>query len=165
MTLKPEVGRRLAFWYSIAWLSGLLVLAYYWARGSFDTVLAGISTPAVASIWAGCLGAVTISLRGVYEHWVDSSQHPSGKNSWSNELFLWHLGRPATGAVVGVVVFTVFQAANPSGTPSAAALATAAFVLGLQEKRFFAWIKQVGAAILANTGQEKQEKKKDPDPG
>lgn len=156
MTLKPEDGRRLAFSYSVVWLITLFVLSYFWARGRFDGELTGISTAAIASVWAGCLGAVTISLRGIYEHWLVSTNHPRSKPAWSNEYLLWHFGRPATGAVVGVIVFIVFQAANPSSTPSAPALAAASFVLGLQESRFFDWIKQVGAAIIASTGKSEK---------
>ena len=146
---SPTIGRRVAFWYALIWLVVLLALAYCWARGYLNSALAGIPLPAIASAWAGAVGAITISLRGVYEHWVDASKHPRGKSEWTNALLLWHIGRPVTGAVIGVVVFAVFQAAYPSGTPSAAPLVVGSFVLGLQERQFFEWVKQIGAALLA----------------
>jgi len=143
----------LAFWYAIAWLDGLLALAYFYARGDLSAALSGIPLSAVASAWAGALGGIAISLKGVYEHWTDASRHPQGKSAWRNDFLLWHLGRPASGAIVGIVVYLVFQAADPSGRPAAPTLAAASFVLGLQEKKFFEWVKQVGAALVDIPGR------------
>jgi hypothetical protein len=154
LTLKASGGRRIAFWYALSWFAILLLLALLYARGKLDPALSGIPLAAVASMWAGALGGVAISLKGVYDHWADASQHPQGKTAWNNELLLWHLGRPVSGAIVGLAVFMVFQAAYPSGTPSAGALAAASFVLGLQEKRFFEWVKQVGAALITIPGKQ-----------
>jgi hypothetical protein len=137
------------FWYSIAWLIGLLVLAALYNDGHFRGLLAGVSVAALATVWSGALGGVAISLKGVYDHWADASKHPDRKTGWNNELLLWHIGRPASGLIVGIAVFILIKAVYPSGTPSAGAMASVAFVLGLQEKRFFAWVKQVGEVVVA----------------
>lgn len=154
-------GRRFAFWYALAGVVTLFLLAGFYAHGSFRVALRGVPFAAVASVWAGVLGALTISLKGVYEHGFNGSEHPSRKSEWTNELFLWHLGRPVSGAVVGVAVFIVFQAVYPSGNPTPAALAAASFVLGIQEKRFFDWIKQIGAAVITIPGNKAKPQETD----
>ena len=118
-------------------------------HGDFRGLLYHVPFAAVAASWAGALGGISISLKGVYDHWVDASKHPSGKSAWNNELLLWHIGRPASGAIVGIAVFILLKAVYPSGAPSPGAMAAAAFVLGMQEKRFFGWVKQIGAMVVA----------------
>lgn len=147
--MTPTSGRRLAFWYAIAWLVALLVAAVLYANGRFRGALNGVPFAAIASGWAGALGGVAISLKGVYDHWVEASRHPQNKTGWNNDLLLWHIGRPASGAIVGVAVFILLKAVYPSGRPSPGAMAAASFVLGMQEKRFFAWVKQIGEVVVA----------------
>jgi hypothetical protein len=147
--MTATTGRRIAFWYAIAWLVSLLVLAALYAHGEFRGLLDHVPFAAVAASWAGALGGISISLKGVYDHWVDASKHPTGKSAWNNELLLWHIGRPASGAIVGIAVFILLKAVYPSGAPSPGAMAAAAFVLGMQEKRFFGWVKQIGAMVVA----------------
>jgi hypothetical protein len=147
--MSAKAGRHFAFWYSVSWLIALLVVAALYAHGTFHGLLSGIPFAALASGWSGALGGVAISLKGVYDHWIDASKHPDGKTAWNNDLLLWHVGRPASGAIVGVAVFILLKAVYPSGTPSPGALAAAAFVLGIQEKRFFGWVKQIGAVVVA----------------
>ncbi len=147
--MSPKTGRRIAFWYAIAWLAVLLLLAALYDQGNFRGVLHHVPFAAIAATWAGALGCVAISLKGVYDHWIDATKHPQKKSAWNNELLLWHIGRPASGAIVGIAVFILLKAVYPSGTPSAGAMAAAAFVLGMQEKRFFAWVKQIGATVVA----------------
>ena len=47
-------------------------------------------------MWFGALGGVTISLKGIYDHGVAT-------DPWKNDYNLWHLGRPASGAVAGLI--------------------------------------------------------------
>ena len=148
-------GRRFAFFYAATWVAALFLLAALYSHNHFRGVTTGIPFAGLASGWAGCLGGVAISLKGVYDHWLDSSSQPEQKSAWNNDLLLWHLGRPVSGAIVGVSVFLLIKAASPSGTPSSGAMAAAAFVLGMQEKRFFAWVKQIGAVVVAVPNQVK----------
>jgi len=130
-------------------------LAALYSHHHFRGIASGIPLAGLASGWAGCLGGVAISLKGVYDHWLDSSKNPERKSAWNNDLLLWHVGRPVSGAIVGVSVFLLLKAAYPSGTLSSGAMAAAAFVLGMQEKRFFAWVKQIGAVVVAVPNQVK----------
>ena len=147
--MSPKTGRIIAFLYAIAWLAVLVLLAAFYDQGRFRGVLHHVPFAAVAATWSGALGCVAISLKGVYDHWVNAEKHPQKKSAWNNELLLWHIGRPASGAIVGIAVFILLKAVYPSGTPSAGTMAAAAFVLGMQEKRFFAWVKQIGATVVA----------------
>lgn len=133
----------------MAWLITLFGLALLYARGDLAGIVRGVPFVGIAAGWSGSLGGVAISLKGVYDHWVDPSGQPEGKNEWNNNLLLWHVGRPASGVIVGVAVVILTKAAYPSGAPSSTVLSAAAFVLGMQEKRFFAWVKQIGAAIVS----------------
>ncbi len=45
-------------------------------------------------LWFGSLGGVMISLKGVYEH---------SPGEWQDKYDLWHYGRPASGAIAGVM--------------------------------------------------------------
>lgn len=125
-----------------------MVVAILYVHGTFGSVLRGVPYGGIAAGWAGALGGVAISLKGVYEHGV--GPQAKGKPApWDNDLFIWHLGRPFSGIIVGLAVFILLKTAYPSGNPSPAAMAAAAFILGTQEKRFFAWIKQIGAVVVA----------------
>jgi hypothetical protein len=145
---SPVAGRRLAFGYALGWLGVLVALAAMYTEGDFRTVLRGVPFSGVAAGWAGALGGIAISLKGVYEH----GTRPAGgdkREPWDNDLLIWHLGRPASGVIVGIAVYILLKTAYPSGSPSAGAMAAAAFILGTQEKRFFGWIKQIGAVVVA----------------
>src|SRR5262245_18942011 len=48
--------------------------------------------------WFGALGAVTISLEGVFRY----------NNQWDRTYNYWHVGRPLFGAVLGIVAFFLF---------------------------------------------------------
>lgn len=92
------------------------------------------------AIWFAMLGSVAISFRGVYEH-------PQA-SEWNEGWWLWYMGRPFTGAIVGSMVFLVLQVANPKDPPLIPSLAVASFIFGTQESRFFGFLYQVGKLIL-----------------
>ena len=97
---------------------------------------------ALTSIWFAMLGGVSISYKGLYDHW-EASNWIEGK--WT----LWYLGRPFSSAIVGAVTYVVVQVTNPSQTPTIAALAVAAFILGTQERRFFNLLYEMAKLVLA----------------
>lgn len=105
--------------------------------------------------WFGALGAVVISLSGVFDH----------RKDWDPDWGLWHFTRPLMGISLAVVACLIFQsgvlAANPSaGTQLANASGAGAqapqnllyyliaFVVGYREEVFRELIKRVADVIL-----------------
>jgi len=196
-------GRWLIFGYSLLMLAALITLAALYGRGDMTSLLPRLHVPTVAlySSWSGALGAVAISLKGVYDHRVhatlllgtdeplpqpqvlnppvdakpapgDSSPTPAQDDKatkskdpyddtsspWDNDWLPWYFGRPFTGIIVGIAVFILLKAVYPSGTPSAATISAASFVLGTQESRFFEWVKQIGAVVVSIPHPNKSSK-------
>ncbi len=88
------------FWLSMTYTALLLLVAavYILCRpeSSPPKLLAGMLPVAVP--WFGALGAVTISLEGVFLH----------NNQWDSKYNYWHIGRPLFGGVLGIVAFFLF---------------------------------------------------------
>jgi uncharacterized membrane protein YgcG len=142
--------RRTVFLYEIAVLCGLLALAFAYYKVDTVTnlvpdVFRGLP---VEVAWFGALGGVAISLKGVYDHPVIDPV-PAGVTAWENRWVLWHFGRPFSGMLAGIVTYALLKAVYPSGQPASALVLAAAFILGTQENRFFEFLKQVGAVIVA----------------
>jgi hypothetical protein len=98
--------------------------------------------------WFGALGAVLISLTGVFEH----------KHDWDEELWPWHLARPLIGAALGVVSVLILQAgilavgATPQPQPSIPKnllYYLVAFMVGYREETFRQLIKRLVDVILS----------------
>src|SRR5579864_1151107 len=77
--------------------------------------------------WFGALGAVLISLSGVFEH----------EHDWDEGMWPWHLARPLIGMALGVVSVLILQAevlavgSNPDSTvPKNVLYYLVAFVVG-----------------------------------
>lgn len=109
------IERRTVFGISLAYLSvplllGLLLFIQHdwfaFLQDAFGPVPLGVP-------WFGALGAVLISLTGVFEHEKD----------WDKNYWHWHLARPLIGIVVAVVSVLIFKAAvlavgtTPTDTP------------------------------------------------
>ena len=95
------------------------------------------------SMWLGALGGIVISLKGVYDH--------AGNPPWSDLYNLWHFGRPFSGAVTGLVtvlIFMVFNEGPSGGQLNRPVIYLAAFILGTQEARFFAFLAEIGRIIV-----------------
>jgi hypothetical protein len=138
-------GRILIFTYNLAMLGVLvaLLIAYYWQDPAGHFLPEDIRDLPAQAIWAGSLGGVVISLKGVYDHRVD----------WDDSWILWHVGRPFSAAAVGGLTFILLLAVNTGDDEPVAPLSNAvvcgtAFVLGTQEKRFFNWLYQVASVIV-----------------
>lgn len=144
-------GRWFAFFYSILALAGLIILAIaYSHKGLKDILSTNIPSAVLSASWAGALGGIAISFKGVFDHKakLEPGDDPSKTKLWSNELMPWHIGRPFTGLIVGIFVFIALKAVYPSGNPSEVTLAAVSFVLGTQEHNFFLFIKEIGAVVV-----------------
>lgn|GEM_PF-6394811 len=81
-------------------------------------------------MWFGALGGITISLKGVYDH--GSSTSP-----WKNDYNLWHIGRPASGAVAGLIAGLLLYLIIPTEKVSPVIVYGMAFIFGTQDRAFF----------------------------
>lgn len=160
-------GRTFVFLYCVFVLVALVAAALFFLDDKLGFLIpSSIPDAAVAAAWAGALGGVAISFKGVFAHRVvdedggakgggqlpageDGTPPESGHEPWSNEWILWHVGRPFTGLIVGIFVFIALKAVYPSGEPSEATLAAAAFVLGTQESGFFEFVKKIGGVVVS----------------
>lgn len=113
--------------------------------------IAGIIPLAVP--WFGALGAVAISLYGVFDH--------TARNDWKKEWNYWHVGRPMMGALFGTIAFLIFvgvinaTGSNPTFDGSARDLIpyfVLAFLVGYREATFRDLIKRATDLLLAPGG-------------
>ncbi len=146
------------FWLGMMYIALLLLLA-----GTYDVVVPASARPILvggvlplAVPWFGALGAVTISLEGVFL-WNDQ---------WDKKYNYWHIGRPLFGAVLGIVAFFLFVVImSASGSwpkffddRSAPAkdyivFYVLAFLVGYREETFRELIKRATDLILKPNAQ------------
>lgn len=142
--------RRRVFYMNSLILVVLLALAVLHYRFPLDDNVDWLKASTHA-MWFAVLGSVAISFRGIYEH--------TQAAEWNEGWWLWYLGRPFTGAIVGAVVYLLLQVANPKEPPSIPSLAVAAFVLGTQESRFFGFLYEVGKLVLTTPADQQAQLK------
>lgn len=103
-------GPKTAFWVAIGYLAGLLGLAVLFT--SSPTIQRHLQNGILGHVlpvgvpWYGALGAVTISLYGVFRH----------NDEWQTKYDPWHLARPLVGAVLGMIAYFIFVAVISSTT-------------------------------------------------
>jgi hypothetical protein len=150
-----QLGPSFFFWLGMGYASLLLLMAAAYniwfpsPDGSKPLMLGGMLPIAVP--WFGALGAVTISLEGVFL-W---------NTQWDKKFNYWHIGRPVFGAVLGIVAFFLFvlivtAAATPpkflTGEGTAAKdfiiYYVVAFLVGYREETFRDLIKRATDLIL-----------------
>jgi hypothetical protein len=141
------------FWLGMIYIGLLLLMAVVYnltkEPNAGTTVVGGVLPLAVP--WFGALGAVTISLEGVF---LWNSQ-------WDRTYNYWHIGRPLFGAVLGIVAFFLFvvivsaSGSSPKfleGQPGAAKdyiiFYVVAFLVGYREETFRELIKRATDLIL-----------------
>jgi hypothetical protein len=145
---------RAFFVLELVYLIGLLVLGVVYVRE--DQFAAFISDPLeiLPVAWFGAVGAVSISLRGVFDH----------NMSWNPKWNYWHIARPLTGAVLGSIGYLLFvtaaeAATGPSentdpGTTGAVVSYLIGFVIGYREETFRELIKRFTDLILSPAGTD-----------
>ena len=94
----------------------------------------------------GALGGVVISLKGVYDHHCN-------RGDWDDGFTLWHIGRPISGALTGLITVVLLLAINPTRPNEPVAYAIA-FIFGTQERRFFNFLAEVAALVVRLPGDE-----------
>jgi len=135
--------RAALFVYEVFILAVLVALAVLYFRAQ---VIAVVLPPQLRGLpaytaWFGVLGSVSISLKGI-SAWPPTAKH------WGGKWPLWYLARPFTGLVVGIVTYTLLRAVYTSGHPTAPFFEAAAFILGTQEARFFAFLTAIAKLVL-----------------
>lgn len=142
---KPRVtnARTAIFIYDLAVVAVLLAIGalYLKHKDWFDIGGNDSVNFSIHCIWFGALGGIIISLKGVYDHAV-------GGDPWKDAFNLWHIGRPVSGGIAGLMTFLLLQLVNPASPPSEPVAYAAAFIFGTQERRFFDLLSEVARLIV-----------------
>jgi hypothetical protein len=151
--------RRLIFFYDLLWVLILGVVAWEltqknncilptipanqinWAKISTYCILWTKYKVLFNCMWMGALGGVTISLKGIYDHGAST-------DPWKNDYNLWHIGRPVSGAIAGLIAGLLLYLVVPSDKVSPVLIYGLAFILGMQDKAFFDLLSQIGGRFL-----------------
>jgi hypothetical protein len=138
------------FVYDLVLVFVLVILGVIYAR-NHDTYSLGDPRLdiAVRAAWFGSLGGIVISLKGVYDHCC----HGGG---WDDCYDLWHIGRPVSGALTGLITLVLLLAVNPTGNVSEPAVYAIAFIFGTQERRFFNFLSEVAALVVRVPNEDQQ---------
>ena len=96
-----RLGPTFFFVLAIVYLAVLLLLAVgrearFWFLGDLNDPIAGVLPLGVP--WFGALGAVTLSLYGVFDH----------NDHWDPKWNYWHIARPLVGIVLAIVAYFIF---------------------------------------------------------
>jgi len=135
---------RIIFLWDLFVIAVLVAVAVWFVDGTiFPALIPDRYRLPVHCAWFGGLGGVVISLKGIYDHASRTAPDP-----WNDRFNLWHVGRPISGAITGLVTFVLLLAINPNASPAPPVVYAAAFVLGTQERRFFNFLYEVGRLIL-----------------
>ena len=140
----------------------LIAIAYNLAYTGTQPYLVGGMLP-IGVPWFGAIGAVTISLEGVFR-W--------NQRLWNPDYNYWHIGRPLFGAVLGMIAFFLFMLIlSSSGTTPPFLLSppqspapkdfiiyyVVAFLVGYREETFRELIRRVTDMILKPGGSPGSE--------
>lgn len=151
------MNRKTVFCVEIAYLLIILIVAvlFFVRRSSLFFIPEAFGPVPVGVPWFGALGAVLISLTGVFEH----------EHDWDPSYWPWHLARPLMGIGLGVVSVMILQAgilavgstprSQPSAIPTNLLYYLIAFLVGYREETFRELIKRLVDLVLTPGGQEK----------
>jgi hypothetical protein len=145
------------FFYDLAMIAILMVIAFLYVQtGHFEHFGRSISYLSFLKfhddkyrqlfncMWMGALGGLTISLKGVYDH-----SHPL--DPWKDSYNLWHIGRPLSGAIAGLMVAVLFILFVPNVMPLV--LYGVAFIFGTQDAAFFDFLSTFAGRFLPKGSQ------------
>ena len=138
------VTRGGVFAVELLYLCALWVLAVLYLTETIHPRHAVGNMP-VPVVWFGALGAVLISLVGIFEHVSD----------WDRHYALWHWGRPFVGASFAVISVMIIQAGIVSvgsdphqDNKSSALYFIVGFLVGYREETFRELIKRLVDVVL-----------------
>ena len=146
----PQFGRGTSradvFWLQLFYLVVLLGAALaYLTWGSRLPIPNPVGPIPIWVPWFGALGAVAISLAGIFDHAKD----------WDPAYSYWHWSRPAVGAVMAVVAVLIIQigilsvgGSKPGPGTSKSLYYVIAFLVAYREETFRELIKRVADIIL-----------------
>ncbi len=144
-------SRGSVFWLQMAYLAGigLLALLYFKEIWIHTTTL---GTVPVAVPWWGALGAILLSLSGIFAH---------GEDVWKPSFRYWYWARPMVGAAMATFGVLAFQAGvlaagsdvtTSTTTTSSLFYYTVAFILGYREETARNLVAKV-ADVLIGPGE------------
>jgi hypothetical protein len=148
-----DFGTDFFFWLGVMYLLLLLMVAvmymgnFYGVKDRIPVILGGILPIGVP--WFGAVGAVVISLAGLFGH--------NEPGRWDKSYSYWHLARPLFGAVLAIMAFFIYLLlinatgqtppfATPGATTPASDLVVyyvVAFLVGYREESFRELVKRV----------------------
>ena len=155
MLRYTAMNRNKIFGIAFVYLAAVLVLGgiffvkrqwLFFIPDNFGPIPAGVP-------WFGALGAVLISLTGVFEH----------EHDWDSSYWPWHVARPLIGIGLGVVSVLIAKAGilAVGSTPSTGGTSTTptnllyyliAFLVGYREETFRELIKRLVDVVLSPGG-------------
>jgi hypothetical protein len=139
---RTPASRTAIFVYDLIVVAVLLIVgALYLLRPTWFDIGGPKVNLSIHCMWFGALGGIIISLKGVYDHAV-------GGDPWNDSFNLWHIGRPISGGIAGLMTFLLLMVVNPSDNPTEPIAYAAAFILGTQERRFFGLLSEVARLIV-----------------
>jgi hypothetical protein len=145
------MNRKTIFVIALVYLLVLLIAALlFFVKRSWLVFLPESFGPVPVGVpWFGALGAVLISLTGVFEH----------EHDWDSGYWPWHLARPFVGIGLGVVSVLILQAGilavgsspppQPKTIPANLLYYLVAFLVGYREETFRELIKRLVDVILS----------------
>jgi hypothetical protein len=142
-------SRGAVFWLQLVYLLILFSMAYVYTNWGSQLHIPGMfGLIPIGVPWFGALGAVMISLTGVFDH----------AHGWDEAYKYWHWSRPVVGAAMSVVAILIMQAgllsvtgANPpsSNTPGFTLYYVIAFLVAYREQTFRELIKRATDVVLS----------------
>lgn len=147
---SPPSPARLYFIVSLSYLVVVLALglAYFWSPALKTWLPANLGPIPLGVPWWGALGAVVVSLYGIFFHNAD----------WDPSFDYWHIARPLLGATLGMVAFLIMVVVIQS-TGSRAnlhgnlAYYLAAFLVGFSEATFQGLINRATQVLFTSASQ------------
>jgi hypothetical protein len=151
--LQPDWTRTAIFVMQIVYAAVLIAaLLAYLNSSAFRQFLPNpLTVVPLGVIWAGALGAVTLSMTGLVD------QH---RDDWDRSYVFWHLTRPIIGAIIGSFSYLVIAAGvlASGGSPGPSAGTTSkvsdlfyyalAFLVGYREATFRKLLERFADVIL-----------------
>lgn len=149
------MDRKTTFAVALLYLLVLLILGLlFFSKRSLLFFLPESFGPVPLGVpWFGALGAVLISLTGIFEH----------EHDWDPGYWPWHLARPLIGVGLGVVSVIILEAGilavgsspptQPKTIPANLLYYLIAFLVGYREETFRELIKRLVDVILSPGGE------------